>query len=308
MKKLLFFILFCGFVNAKILLNGYIEAEFTYISPYNAGILDEIYVKKGENIAKGDELFSVDKQLNEANLQIAQNEVKKAKLNYENLIKGKRQSEILVIQEQLNSAKIAFENAKKEFQRSQNLLKTNAISKREFDQKFANFNTSKAKVAELEAVLETANLGARDDEIEIAKTNIEISQENLSKMQILVSKNTAVSQIDGQIYDIYFKKGEFVGQNNPVLCILEPQNIKARFFVSQKLLPTLKVGDEVTIVSDGSNSEIKAKISFISPIAEFTPPVIYSVESREKMVFMVEAEFEPNLVLKPGLPVSVILK
>ncbi|MDA3053372.1 HlyD family efflux transporter periplasmic adaptor subunit [Campylobacter sp. JMF_01 NE2] len=308
MKNFFLLIFFFSFANSQELLNGYIEAEFTYISPYNSGILDEIYVQKGQKISPADKLFCVDKGLGEANVKIAQNEVNKAKSNYENLIKGKRQSEISALNAQLNSAKIALENAQKEFFRAQKLFKSNTISKSEFDQKSANFDTAKAKVAEFEAVLQTANLGARDDEIEIAKTNIAIAEQNLEKTKLIFAKNTAVSQHSGQIYDIYFKKGEFVGANSPVLSILEPQNIKVRFFVPQKILAKLKIGDEIGVSCDGCEGEKPAVISYISPSAEFTPPVIYSVASREKMVFMLEATFAPNTEFKPGLGVSVRIK
>lgn len=308
MKKILLLSLFFFVAFADELINGYVEAEFTYISPYNGGTLDEIFVQKGQEIKVGDKLFSVGKEINEANLQIAINELEIAKLNYENLTKGKRDSEITAIKEQLNSANITFENAKKEYNRALNLQNNGAISKSEFDLRKSNFENAKAKVSELKAILQTANLGARDDEIEIAKRNIKIAEQNLEKMQIQVSKNTAVSATNGSIYDIFFRKGEFVSQANPVLAIFEPQNLKVRFFVSQKLLPSLKIGDEIAVIADGIKDEIKAKISFISPNAEFTPPVIYSVESREKMIFMIEAIPELNSALKAGLAVSVRIK
>ena len=84
---------------------------------------------------------------------------------------------------------------------------------------------------------------------------------------------------------------------------------KARFFVSEEILPSITYNQKVWIRCDGCDKELEAKISYISPSAEYTPPVIYSTESRNKLVFMVEAVFiNKNESLHPGLPINVRFK
>ena len=112
--------------------------------------------------------------------------------------------------------------------------------------------------------------------------------------------------MNGIVSDVYFRLGEFVAQGNPILAILPPENVKIRFFVAEKVLPTIHYNQKVFVRYDNAPKEIEAKVSYIAPTAEYTPPIIYSVQSRNKLVFMIEATFENLLeVLNPGLPVSV---
>jgi HlyD family secretion protein len=90
-------------------------------------------------------------------------------------------------------------------------------------------------------------------------------------------------------------------QKNPT------QNIKVRTFVPETVLGTIHHGDRVSVRVDGVGEAFAGKVSFISPRAEYTPPVIYSQKNREKLVFMIEAIFEPEIAVKlhPGQPVEV---
>ena len=106
--------------------------------------------------------------------------------------------------------------------------------------------------------------------------------------------------------DVYFRIGEFAAAGNPIVSILPPENVKIRFFVNEKTVPQITYNQRVWVSCDGCAKALPAKVSYISPSAEYTPPVIYSTESRDKLVFMVEATFEHTAdVLPVGLPVSV---
>jgi len=89
--------------------------------------------------------------------------------------------------------------------------------------------------------------------------------------------------------------------------ILPPGNVQVRFFVNEAMLPRLKFDDVVNVRCDGCAEDITAKVSFISRTSEFTPPVIYSLDERHKLVFMIEARSEHPELLRVGQPVSVTL-
>src|SRR5262249_43067612 len=110
----------------------------------------------------------------------------------------------------------------------------------------------------------------------------------------------------GMIFDTLYREGEWVGAGQPIVVLLPPQNIKVRAFVPQERVGSLKYGDSVRVFVDGVAEPFVGRISFISPRAEYTPPVIYSQESRAKLVFMVEATFDPRVAanLHPGQPVD----
>ncbi len=116
------------------------------------------------------------------------------------------------------------------------------------------------------------------------------------------------SPVTGSVQQIYYRAGELVPAGKPIVALLPPGNLKVRFFVNEAMLPKLKFGDPVTISCDGCEPGITAKISFISRTSEFTPPVIYSMEERSKLVFLIEARPERPERLRVGQPVSVALE
>jgi HlyD family secretion protein len=111
----------------------------------------------------------------------------------------------------------------------------------------------------------------------------------------------------GLVFDTLYREGEWVAAGRPVVSLLPPQNIKVRAFVPETRVAAIRPGDPVRVTVDGVKEPFLGKVSFISPRAEFTPPVIYSLESRSKLVFMVEAIFDPDTAAKlhPGQPVDV---
>jgi HlyD family secretion protein len=93
----------------------------------------------------------------------------------------------------------------------------------------------------------------------------------------------------------------------PVVSLLPPQNIFVRFFVPEPILGSLHLGDRVGLQCDSCAKDVTATISFISPQAEFTPPLIYSEANIAKLVFLIEARPPPDQAVKlnPGQPVEV---
>ena len=115
---------------------------------------------------------------------------------------------------------------------------------------------------------------------------------------------------DAAVHDTLYRQGEFVAAGNPVVELLPPANLKVRFFVPQEKLPQIKTGETVSVKMDGGTKNYSATVNYISTQAEYTPPVIYSRETRAELVFMIEAKFSPAdaAELRPGQPVDVELK
>jgi HlyD family secretion protein len=109
------------------------------------------------------------------------------------------------------------------------------------------------------------------------------------------------------VFDTIYREGEWVAAGSPVVRLLPPQNVKVRFFVPEAIVGGLATGRAVAIQCDGCGGDIPATLTYVSTEAEFTPPVIYSNETRSKLVFMVEARpaVEHAGRLHPGAPVSV---
>jgi len=119
-----------------------------------------------------------------------------------------------------------------------------------------------------------------------------------------------VAPEDALVENTFFNVGEWVPAGTPVVSLLPPGNLKARFYIPEPLLSSFQIGRPVEISCDGCPAPIPARVSFVSSQAEYTPPVLYSKESRSKLVFLVEARLDPAAsgTLRPGQPVDVRLK
>ena len=168
----------------------------------------------------------------------------------------------------------AVKNAQIAFDRAHQLLRTQTGTQRAFD--------------DAEAALRTA-------------------QARLNSAQTRLARRKVASPVSGSVQQIYYRGGELVPAGKPIVALLPPGNLKVRFFVNEATLPKLKIGEPVTVGCDGCASAITAKISFIARTSEFTPPVIYSLEERSKLVFLIEARPERPELLRVGQPVSVSL-
>jgi HlyD family secretion protein len=172
------------------------------------------------------------------------------------------------------AARAALENAQAAFKRAEQLIKTNTGTQKAYDD-------AQAMLREAEAKLNSA--------------------------QTRLKRRAIVSPVEGVVQQVYFREGELVVAGRPIIAILPPGNLKVRFYVAQARLPRLAIGDTVTVLCDGCGPQT-AKISFIARQAEYTPPVIYSEQERNKLVFLVEALPENPGQMRVGQPVSVTLQ
>jgi HlyD family secretion protein len=115
-----------------------------------------------------------------------------------------------------------------------------------------------------------------------------------------------------QVFDTYYLVGEFVPAGRPIVSLLAPEDIKIIFYVNEPVLSSLKLGNTVTVSCDGcpTDKPLSAIIRFISPQNEYTPPVIFSTDTRRKLVYRIEAAPSSSnaMQLRPGQPVTIIFK
>jgi HlyD family secretion protein len=178
----------------------------------------------------------------------------------------------------------------------------------------------RAEVAEREAALENAK-AAHSRAVALLKTAagtqkaydeaeaaLRSAQARLNSSQTRLTRRKAFSPAGGTVQQIYFRAGELVPAGRPVVAILPPGNLKIRFFVNEAKLPQIALDDTVNIQCDGCPADLIGRVSFIARTAEFTPPVIYSLEERNKLVFLIEALPEKPESLRVGQPVTVTLR
>ncbi len=286
---------------------GYVEGEFVYVASPLAGALQSLKVQRGMQASAGQPLFSLDMEPEKTARDEARRRLAQARATVEDLRKGKRPTEIESIQAQLAQAKAALVFAEKEFDRLDKLVGTDAVAMLEFERASSAREQHSQRVVQLEADLETARLGARSDQIASAEENVRAFEAALERAEWNLSQKAQSAPADGLVFDTLYRQGEWVAAGRPVVMLLPPANIRVRAFVPEPQVATIHPGDRVRVFVDGAAAPITGQVSYVSPQAEYTPPVIYSRESRAKLVFMIEAVFEPDVAarLHPGQPVDV---
>jgi HlyD family secretion protein len=220
---------------------GWVEADMIFVSPDEIGRVTELKVREGDEVKKGDQLYSVDDDLQQADLN-------------------------------QNNATLA--NARQTYDRAAQLSKTGAGTQ--------------------------ATLDAAVSALRVAEARVNTSQTRLARRK-------GFAPVSGTVQQIYFRVGEMVPAQRPVLSIMPPGNMKIRFFVPETDLAKLAIGDEVRVTCDACASDLTAKIYFIATTAEYTPPVIYSLDERDKLVYLIQARPSRPDQLRVGQPISVYL-
>jgi len=286
--------------------SGYAEADLVYVGPAVGGRLQSLAVERGARVERGSPLFQLEGDPEFFDRASATARAERAAAQTSNLRKGKRVDELRAIEQQLVQARAALALSSADLARSETLVRQGFISANRLDELRSARDRDTARVAEVQAQLATARDAARPDEILAAEADQRAAQSDLASSRWREEQTRGASAQSGTVQDVMYRPGEWVPQGAPIVALLPDGAVKARFFVPQEALARIHVGDAVALSCDGCPPDLKANISFIASEAEFTPPVIYSNESRAKLVFMVEARPDAAAVrvLKPGQPID----
>lgn len=245
---------------------GYAEGDNAFISAPQPGWVDSLHVERGTYVHRGDLLFTLDDTSQKAARDQAEASLATAKASL-----AQEQANLLYTRTQL--------------QRQEGLARAHAGTPTNLDLARSNYEQSAARVAQLQSQIQQT-------EASLAGASYSLSQRDI------------VSQTEGRVQDIYFRTGEYVPASTPVVSILPPKNIYVRFFVPETQFDKAHLGQKVRITCDGCKP-MDATITFIAQQQEFTPPVIFSQDVRQKLVFKMEARAPGGLKLNPGQPVQV---
>ncbi|HEV3273102.1 MAG TPA: HlyD family efflux transporter periplasmic adaptor subunit [Candidatus Methylacidiphilales bacterium] len=231
----------CG-NSSRVRVQGYVEAEFVYVSSPLAGPLQDLKVYRGDEVKAGDPLFEIDRTVEKA---------------------------------ALDQAKASLTFSEKDFERQEQLS------------------------------LIPGSSAVRD--LQLARSVRDEDRQRLAQAQWDYDEKVQAAPQTGRVFDTLYRQGEWVDAGHPVVQLLPPRNIEVRAFVPEREIGALHAGNQAKVFVDGVDAPFIGKLRFIFPQSEYTPPVIYSEESREKLVFMIEIDFDPETAVKlnPGQPVDV---
>lgn len=287
--------------------SGYVEADYVRLASPLAGTLAHSYVARGAQVAAGAPAFVLEQDSERAARLEAEARLGRAQAALADLEKGKRAPELAVVQAQLAQAQAALALSRAALAREVRLQQSGFVSPARLDEMRAAARRDDERVRELRAQLTVARLGARRDALQAAREDVRAAQAQLDQANWKLAQKTVKVPVGASVADVLYREGELVPAGAPVVSLLAPGYLRARFFVPERQLGAIKLGEEMRLQCDGCPGPVAARVSYIAREAEYTAPLIYSQESRASLVFLIEATpYGPGAdALHPGQPLEV---
>lgn len=257
----------CGDRQASNMLQGYGEADYIYLASQETGVVRELNVREGDAVEAGARVFSLDPDRLSLNEQTAT-------------------AQSAAAAQAVRTAQAQSTLAQRNYARGAELFERGFYPRARLDSDRAAMDAANAQLAQ--ARREAGAAGAATG----------LARERLRDV-------SGEAPAAGTIERIFHRPGEVVPAGQPIAALLTPENMKVRFFAPQAMLAQLPVGARVLVSCDGCSEPIEGRVSFVATEPQFTPPVIYSLDQREKLVFLIEARFGAATPIRPGMPVDV---
>jgi HlyD family secretion protein len=271
--------------------NGRIEAVEIYIATKNPGRLKDVLVKEGDFVTKDQILAIMDTDNLQAQLRQAKADFNQAKAN------------VTTAQSQIELRAAEVEAAVKRQKRSAILVKEGASSQQEADD-------DKTRVESTEAALATTKA-----KLVGTKAAVESAQATIDRLQTDLNDCSLKAPRSGRIQYIISHPGEVLGGGGRILNLLDLTDVYMTFFMPTDAAGKISIGAEVRLVLDAiPQYVIPAKVSFVASDAQFTPKTVETANEREKLMFKVKANINPDLLkahidkVKTGLPGVAYIK
>ncbi len=287
---------------------GYVEGEYVLIAPVETARISDLAVRRGDRVSAGQTLAMLETADALIAVRQAEAALEQTRSQLENLKLGRRPEELAVIEASLVSAKAQADEALKVYQRQKDLLGRGIAPQSSYDQAASTLSQTQALVQQITANLEVARLPARPGEIDAAEATVKQARATLDNANWRLENRKLSAPSTGVVYDIIRRIGEVAGPSQPAVSLLPDGAVKLRLYAAEKYISSIALGTVLSVRCDGCRADMTAKVTYVSDSPEFTPPVIYSLENRQKLVYLVEARPDSQAEqLKPGQIVDVVL-
>jgi HlyD family secretion protein len=287
---------------------GYVEGEFVLLAPIEVAEVETVSVRRGDRVSPGAAMATLED--GDATIAVVQAEaaLAQAEAQLANLKLGQRPEEIAVLEAAVTSAEAQLAEAHRVFARVSDLRDRGISAQAEFDKASTSVQTADALLGQAKANLAVGGLSARPEEIRAAEFQVKQASAALDQAKWRLGKRVIVSPAPGRVDDIIRNPGDVAGPSSPVISMLPDGAVKLKVYVPEPSFSSITVGSQLSVRCDGCPDGLKARVSYVSPDPEFTPPVIYSLDTRQKLVYLVEARPDgATSTLQPGQIVDVDL-
>ena len=290
-------------------LPGYVEADITAVASPVAGTLQQMQIKEGQLVKPGDLLYVLESAQEEAKLAEAQAMKAQATAQSRNLSKGARTAEIEQLRAKVRYAEAQLEQAQTQLRRTEQLRNNGFVSDIQTLQERTQVQLAKAQVEDANAALRTAQQAAREDERAAADAGVDAAAAGVAQVEWLLKQKRVTAPVGGVVQELYVRQGEYAQPGATTLTILHSNTLRVRFFVPNDLRPRYLPGTEVQVSISGCEQPLKATVTRVSARPEYTQPMMFSHELRDRLSFLTEARLmaSSTCTAPPGTPVGVVV-
>lgn len=257
-----------GYIVSKpkpLVIQGEVEASEYRVSGKVAGRIEEMYVKEGQSVRKGDTVARIDSPEVMAKLAQARAAVDAATAQSRKAQKGARGEEITGAYELYQQALVQEEIMRKSFDRIKKLYDQKVIAAQKYDETKAQYDAAVAQAKAAKSQYEMAKKGAREEDKAAARALVDQANGAVMEVQSYLGELYLVSPTNGIVSNIYPKVGELVGTGAPVASVIDLADVWFTFNIREDYLHGMKQGDKITVVIPAlDNTEVSATINFLA--------------------------------------------
>ncbi len=299
--------------------NGRIEATEIDIAALTGGRIAEITVAEGNFVKAGDVLVRMDVAQLNAEKRQAEAQLRRARIGVETAgaLVAQAEAEERAALATVDQAEAEAEAAAQRLARSEQLVKTSAISQQVLDDDRARDRQGRAGVASAEASQAASEAGVSSARAQVvdAEAAVEAASASIDAIQASLDDAILTAPRDGRIQYLIAQEGEVVASGGRILNLVDLGDVYMTIFLPTSQAGRVRVGSEVRLVMDAApDYVIPASVSYVADVAQFTPKTVETADEREKLMFRVRARIEPELLaryveyVKTGLPGMAYVK
>lgn len=255
--------------RTPMLIQGTVECTTYKASSKVPGRIDAMKVEEGQQVAKGDLLYTLSTP--ELNAKLMQAEAVKSAASALDAaaVAGARSQQIEAALNMWQKAQAGLELARKTYERVQNLYDNGVVPSQKLDEAQANYKAMEATALAAKAQYEMASDGARKEDKEAAAARVRQAQGAVSEVESYINDAMVYSPVTGEISTIIAEEGELVGSGYPVVAILDMSDVWVTFNIKETLLPGISIGTHLTGYVPALDRNLEFEVSYIAPQADF---------------------------------------
>ena len=282
---------------------GYVEGDYRLIAPETAGRIASVRVAEGEAVEAGTLLFELDSTQETDQLAAAQSRVEAASARFDDAAAGGREPEIAAARDQLAAARASQREASDNLERQRELFAQGIVPRARLDEAESAASSANARVAELRQRLTLTALPARENQLRALTAEAAAAEAERDRLREMIDRRSVAAPSAGRIDRQIRYEGELAGPSQPVLRLLPDDALHAVVFIPEPEIGDWQTGDRLAVSCASCADGLHVTLRSIDPEPSFTPPVIYSEDQRERLVFRAEAVFEGEAP-PPGTPLT----